>query len=144
ALGAAGWYHMETMDYNAIRAADMEALGQIAAALGKADEAVGWQRGADAVRAAFQSRMIVDGLPYDLDGPDERPVVQASAGQFMTLFGGCPTPEQAERLARQLQEARFWTPYPVPTSPADDATFAPELYWRGNVWPCVNWLIFQG
>ena len=20
----------------------------------------------------------------------------------------------------------------------------PDTYWRGNVWPCVNWLIFKG
>lgn len=88
--------------------------------------------------------MVIDGRPYDLEGADERPVMMDSAGQFITLFGGCPTPEQAELLVSQLQEPRFWTPFPVPTSPTDAPTFAPDIYWRGNVWPSVNWLIFNG
>ncbi|MCI0713063.1 MAG: hypothetical protein L0154_23105 [Chloroflexi bacterium] len=44
----------------------------------------------------------------------------------------------------RLQESRFWTPFPVTTTPTDAETFAPDLYWRGNVWPCVNWLIYKG
>jgi len=144
ALAEHGWFHVETMDFNAIRAADMEAMAEIAGTLGKPEESAYWQRRAEAIREAFRARMIVEGLPYDLEGLDERPILQASAGQFMTLFGGCPTMEQAERLVNQLQESRFWTPYPVPTSPTDAETFAPELYWRGNVWPSVNWLIYQG
>jgi len=144
ALAEQGAFHIETMDFNAIRAADLDAMAEIALALDKPEESANWQRRAETIRAAFRAKMIVDGLPYDLEGLDERPIIQASAGQFMTLFGGCPTPEQAELLVKQLQEARFWTPFPVPTSPTDAETFAPELYWRGNVWPCVNWLIYRG
>ncbi len=144
ALARHGSFHVEPMDYNAIRAADMDAMAEIARELGKPADAERWRRRADSVREAFQAKMMVDGLPYDLEGLDERPILQDSAGQFMTLFGGCPTPEQAERLVNRLQEARFWTPFPVPTSPTDAATFIPEIYWRGNVWPCVNWLIYQG
>src|SRR5690606_17693093 len=38
----------------------------------------------------------------------------------------------------------FWTTYPVPTTPSNDPAFDPGHYWRGNVWPSVNWLIYQG
>lgn len=144
ALAADGSFNLETMDYNAIRAADMEALGRIAAELGSPDDAAAWQARADAVCAAFRAKMIVDGLPYDLEGSDEQPVIQESAGQFMTLFGGCPTPEQAERLVALLQTERFWANWPVSTSPTDRADFIPDIYWRGNVWPCVNWIIYKG
>ncbi len=144
ALAREGSFMIEPMDYNAIRAADLEGLAEIAAILGKPDEAASLQARVDAIRAAFQSKMIIDGRPYDLEGADERPVVMDSAGQFVTLFGGCPTPEQADRLVNQLREARFWTPFPISTSPTDAPTFAPDTYWRGNVWPCVNWLIFRG
>ncbi len=88
--------------------------------------------------------MIVGDRPYDLAGIDESPVIQDSAGQIMTLIGGLPTQAQAEKLVAQLREARFWTPFPVPTTPTDAASFAPDIYWRGNVWPCVNWIIYQG
>ncbi|MEO8393492.1 MAG: hypothetical protein ABI700_10930 [Chloroflexota bacterium] len=96
------------------------------------------------MRQAFQAKMMIDGKPYDLEGADERPILQDSAGQLVTLFGGLPTPEQAEALVRQLQSARFWTPFPITTSPTDAETFAPDTYWRGNVWPCINWLVYKG
>ncbi len=144
ALAEAGWFCVEPMDYNAIRAADMEALAEIARALDKPEDAAMWLRRVEAVRRAFQAKMIVDGRPYDLDGLAERPILQDSAGQLVTLIGGLATPEQAERLARQLQDARFWTPFPVPTTPTDAPSFDPNTYWRGNVWASVNWLIYRG
>jgi alpha,alpha-trehalase len=143
-LAEHGYFHVEPMDYNAIRAADLEAMAEIASALDKSEESATWQRRAQAVQQAFQNKMIVNGLPYDLEGLDEQPIIQDSAGQFVTLIGGCPTREQADRLVKQLQEDRFWTPFPVPTSPTDFERFAPDTYWRGNVWPCVNGLIHQG
>lgn len=144
ALAEAGWYSVEPMDYNAIRAADMEAMGYIAGVLGKPEDVEMWGRRVEVVRRAFQSKMIVEGRPYDLDGLDEQPIVQDSAGQLVTLFGGMVTPEQAETLVSQLREARFWTTYPVPTTPTDSPKFAPDTYWRGNVWASINWLIYQG
>lgn len=144
ALANVGAFIIESMDFNAIRVADLESLAEIAAILGRSDEAAGLLGRASAIREAFQAKMVIDGRPYDLEGADERPVMMDSAGQFITLFGGCPTPEQAELLVSQLQEPRFWTPFPVPTSPTDAPTFAPDIYWRGNVWPSVNWLIFNG
>jgi glycogen debranching enzyme len=98
----------------------------------------------EAVRDGFRSRMIVDGLPYDLMGLEETPILQANAGQFVTLFGGLPTPEQAEQLVCQLQKANFWTAFPITNTPTDSPEYAPEHYWRGNVWPCLNWLIYRG
>lgn len=144
ALAENGWYSVEPMDYNAIRAADMEALAEIAHILGKPDDAAMWRRRLEMIRSAFQAKMIIDERPYDLDGSDERPILQDSAGQFVTLFGGLPTPRQAEILVERLQQARFWTPFPITTTPTDAPTFAPDTYWRGNVWPCINWLVYKG
>lgn len=144
ALQQAGSFAVEPMDFNAIRAADLEALAEIAEILGKSDESAALHQRAAAIRAAFQAKMVFDGLPYDLAGAAEAPVKMDSAGQFMTLFGGCPTPEEGTLLVERLRDPRFWTPFPITTSPTDSASFAPDVYWRGNVWPCVNWLIFSG
>jgi alpha,alpha-trehalase len=143
-LAENGWFHVESLEINGIRAADMEAMAKIAQLLGKPEEAASWLRRVEAVCAGFRSRMIVDGIPYDLAGLEETPILQANAGQFVTLFGGLPTPEQAEQLVCQLQAANFWTAFPIPNTPTDSPEYAPEHYWRGNVWPCLNWLIYQG
>jgi alpha,alpha-trehalase len=143
-LAENGSFHVESLEINGIRAADMEAMADIAQVLGKPDESGAWLARAEKVREGFRSKMIVDGLPYDVEGMDEKPILQANAGQFVTLFGGLPTADQAERLVCQLQEARFWTAFPVTNTPTDSPGYAPEHYWRGNVWPCLNWLIYQG
>ncbi len=143
-LAEHGWFHVESLEINAIRAADMEAMAKIAQVLGKPVESAKWLSRAEAVREGFRSKMIVDGLPYDLEGLDEKPILQANAGQFVTLFGGLPTQDQAERLVHQLQEASFWTSFPITNTPTDSPEFSPADYWRGNVWPCLNWLIYQG
>ncbi|HET9909880.1 MAG TPA: trehalase family glycosidase [Anaerolineales bacterium] len=137
-------FHVESLEINGIRAADLEAMADIAMILDKPEEAAAWLRRVDAVRSGFRSRMIVDGLPYDLDGMEEKPIPQANAGQFVTLFGGLPTYEQAQQLVQQLKQTNFWTAFPVTNTPTDSLEYEPDHYWRGNVWPCLNWLIYQG
>jgi glycogen debranching enzyme len=143
-LAEHGCFHVEYIEINALRVADLEAMAKIAQTLGKPEESAAWLGRADRVRDGFRSRMIVDGLPYDLAGVEETPILQPNAGQFVTLFGGLPTKEQADRLVRQLEGASFWTRFPITNTPTDSPEYSPQDYWRGNVWPCLNWLIFQG
>ena len=144
ALAERDCFHVESLEINSIRAADLEAMANIAHVLGKPTESAIWLGRAEAVREGFRSKMIVDGLPYDLVGLDETPILQANAGQFVTLFGGLPTYDQAERLVNQLQKSSFWTSFPITNTPTDSPEFSPVDYWRGNVWPCLNWLIYHG
>jgi glycogen debranching enzyme len=135
---------VEAVDYNAIRAADLEATAFIADELGKEPEARSWRQRAAVVQNAVQRKMFLNGSPYDLEGPDERPVIQESAAQYVTLFGGCITASQAVRLVERLRQPAHWPIYPVPTTPTSSKAFVPDRYWRGNVWLNVNWLIYRG
>jgi glycogen debranching enzyme len=143
ALAEAGFFHVEAVDFNAIRAADLEALAQIAVILGESPDR--WLNKAKAVQQAIQDKMIQsDGIVVDLMGLDEQPIKQASSAPFYLLFGGCVDHEQAARLVKQMTAPRFWANYPISTTPSDDPLFSPHHYWRGNVWMSVNWLIYQG
>jgi len=141
-LGKAGHFHVETLDYNAIRAADLESLAEIAGLLG--DSAERWRSKAHAVQTAVQAKLIRPEGFVDLNGLDEQPIQKASNAPFVLLFGGCLKQRAVEPLVQDLTSPRFWTNYPVPTTPTDDELFSPNHYWRGNVWLVFNWLIYQG
>jgi hypothetical protein len=143
ALARDGAFFVEPIDINAIRAADLEALSRIAHELDRPEEAQRWQSLAEAVQQAVSKKLLRD-APADLQGTDEAPIRVDSASDFVALFGGCATPQQAEQLIRRLGAPGYWTPFPVPTTPITSEHFAPELYWRGNVWLPVNWLIYVG
>lgn len=143
-LSRAGYFSVEAPDYNAIRAADLEALASIAYVLGKHADATYWQRKAESVRTAIQNRMIRHNGIFDLMGDSEIPIEEESVAPFILLFGGCLSEEDAAKIVQRLQTAPFWTTYPVPNVPTTHPKFAPDVYWRGNVWMSVNWLIYEG
>src|SRR5262249_6274147 len=139
-----GWFYVVPVGFNAIRAADLEALTEIAQLLGRTDDATRWQQRRDRIQQAFQAKMIQGGRPYDLEGLDEQPILQDSADQFVTLFGGLATQQQADLLVKQLEDGRFWTPFPISNCPVDTTAFSPDMCGRGSVWPYINWLIYHG
>ncbi|HSM55375.1 MAG TPA: trehalase family glycosidase [Candidatus Sulfomarinibacteraceae bacterium] len=147
ALAEAGHFSVEPIDFNAIRAADLEALAFIAAELGETAAAERWQVTMHAVRRAVSEKMFgaqADDMAGDLAGADETFVGLESAAPFIALFGGCATLVQARRLVYRLQEPGFWRTFPVPTTLATSPAYTPDIYWRGNVWLPVNWLIYMG
>lgn len=144
-LAQAGFFHVEAADFNAIRAADLESLSVIAGILGKYGDSQRWLDEARHVQNAIRTRMLHDGRLYDLSGLDEQRIDEPNAGEFSALFGGCFIDSaDALPLIKRLESYETWTPYPVPTTPADHPLFRPDRYWRGNVWLNVNWLIWFG
>ncbi len=142
-LARAGFFHVEVMDFNAIRAADLEALAFIARELNKSSEVTRWQTQAEKIQGAIRAKMLSP-YPHDLQGLDEKPILIESASEFVALFGGCVTQDESRDLVARLQSPKFWTTFPVTTTPLDANAFAPDTYWRGHVWLSVNWLIYAG
>lgn len=143
ALGQAGFFLVEPVDVNAIRAADLEALAEIAGELGKPADAAHWYDRAQAVQRAVQTHLLQP-APHELEGLQETPIQADNAAQFVALFGGCASEEQARGLVERLQQPDYWTAYPIPTTPTSAPEFAPDQYWRGNTWIPVNYLIYLG
>ena len=67
---------------------------------------------------------------------------------FPLIIGGQDRDKVNEVVDRHLtNENEFWTPYPVPSVAASEATFDPEgesTIWRGPVCLNLNWLLSRG
>jgi hypothetical protein len=127
--GVPGGFYVEPVDFNAIRAADLSALSQIASELGEPAVAVALERHADEVRRAIRDRMPGEAggvlRAHDLPGADETRSGVDHAGKFILLFGRCLPDGQAVSLAAGLRDpdSGYAAPYPVPSVPLNAPTF---------------------
>ena len=65
---------------------------------------------------------------------------------FAPLFAGVATRAQAERLvAEWLRDpGRFGGAFPVAGTPHEDPASLDNEYWRGRVWPPLNYIVYRG
>jgi hypothetical protein len=68
-----------------------------------------------------------------------------AASNFYPLIAKIPDRQRALlMIKRLLDENEFWGEYVIPTISRDDQAFKDQDYWRGNIWPPPNYLIYQG
>ena len=132
---------------NALVVLEGQMLAQIAALLGRRDDATALAARADALASRVRERL------WD----PERAVFAArrwsgewvrslAPTSFYALTAGIATPEQAEALVRRhlLDLEQFWGPRPLPASAYDDPATADDVYWRGRIWPPLVFLTWEG
>ncbi|MGM0668354.1 MAG: amylo-alpha-1,6-glucosidase [Gemmatimonadota bacterium] len=141
-----GCLDIDPVDLNAYRVLDLECLAKIAWELGLDDEGAAHREAADALR-----RLVNDHL-WD---PDRETYADRrwdgsfarcrTASHFLVLAAGIAPEGRARRMVEHLtDESLFWGDYVVPTISRDDPRFAEQQYWRGTIWPPINYLIHMG
>ena len=65
---------------------------------------------------------------------------------FAPLFAGVATQAQAERLVGEWlrDPERFGGAFPVAGTPHEDSASLDNEYWRGRVWPPLNYVVYRG
>ena len=75
-------------------------------------------------------------------GPFVRSVGPTS---FYPLVAGAVSPERLPLLLAHLDDPQgFAGTFVLPSVRRDDPAYADNTYWRGRVWPPLNWLVWQG
>jgi len=126
------------------------ALGALAARTEKLDEAELWNLEAERIKTAMLQQMWdpYEEMFSDVDpATGERTMVKA-ATCFHPYLTDIVSKEHLPGLKRHLlNKKEFWTPFPVPSSSADDAMFSAYAGWKGKrmncpwngrVWPMTN------
>ena len=131
---------------NSLLALDAEMLALIAAELGEA-------RGSPALHGGRQTHPgphrgpVLGREPQDLRQPAAlRPLrPQRGPTSFYPLVAGAVPPERLPLLLAHLDDpARLRRQLRPALGPRDDPAFNDNTYWRGRVWPTLNWLVWQG
>jgi hypothetical protein len=70
---------------------------------------------------------------------------QIAPDVFLSLIGKVATKERAEALRKMWHDPKkFAGSFMLPTISRDDPLYPKQDYWRGNVWPSINYLVYQG
>src|SRR5215470_6586112 len=131
---------------NSLLALDGEMLASMARALGDDAGATRFSTRSDALKLRIRERLW--------DG--ERQVFanrlwsakftrSLAPTSFYPLTAGAASPEQARELLRLLKDvAKFGGTWRLPSCTRDDPAFPDNVYWRGRVWPPLNFLVWHG
>lgn len=79
---------------------------------------------------------------YDLR--NEKPILHKEIGAMTPLYAHIPTNAQAEVLNDYLVNLHNRGYFICPSFDVDDPLFDSKRYWRGPVWPQMNWMIHHG
>ncbi|MDE2660737.1 MAG: trehalase family glycosidase [Acidobacteriota bacterium] len=136
---------MSAVDLCSYRALDLESLSRIARVVGDGSTA---ERLAAEYRrlAATMNRVLwSEASGLYLDELPSGPSARVAASNFLPLVAGIPDARQAARMIETLRDpTRFWGDWVLPTISRDDPAFADQQYWRGSIWPPMNYLVLQG
>ncbi|WP_118134401.1 trehalase family glycosidase [Oceanicella sp. SM1341] len=139
---------LSTLDLglNCALALDAEMLARIAAHLGES------ARAAELEALAAQTRALIRTRLWD---PERRIfanrqrhggfVRSLSPTSFYPLLCGAADAEQTEALRGHLADpALFAGRYGLPNTARSEPAYADNTYWRGRIWPNVNYMVWQG
>ncbi len=127
-----------------------KALARIAGRIGRRADVERWERGASKIREAILATMWDPntGMFFDVDPATGKRTAVKAATCFYPYMTDLVTGEHIDGMKRHLFNPReFWTPFPVPSSSADDEYFSAlpdwkgkrmNCPWNGRVWPMTN------
>ena len=133
--------------FNSLLVQSNRDLAKIARVLGRDPEP--FEAWADRTAAGIDAKLWdeAEGSYGDYDVRAGERVRAETAAAFSPLFAGIPTEDRARLMLRRLPASAVTIDglgRVVASVPPSDGNFDPALYWRGPVWPMINWVLYGG
>lgn len=131
---------------NSILALDGEMLALIATELGESEAAARLADRADALKTRIAERLWDPERQVFANRLWSGAFVRSLAPtSFYPLLCGAARPDQARAMVALLADpAKFGGEWLLPSVTRDDPAFPDNVYWRGRIWPPLNFLVYQG
>ncbi|HEY6893827.1 MAG TPA: trehalase family glycosidase, partial [Rhodanobacteraceae bacterium] len=124
------------------------ALAYLSQRLDAPQDANAYEQKAAALKGLVQRKMWSerDGSYWNIDSRTGQFVRIRTWTNFVPLWAGIASPEQATRMIRTLLDPeQFWSPHGVRTLAKTEKLYDPRAgYWRGPVWILSNYLMMRG
>jgi glycogen debranching enzyme len=141
-------FALQAVLFNSLLVQSNRALAEIARTLGNDPEP--YERWAEQTAAGIDAKLWDDSaalhVDFDLEAGTHVPV--RTAAGLAPLHAGIPTADRARRmidvLAGSKVEVVGGSGWAVTSLAPDDSGFMPTRYWRGPIWPILNWVLQRG
>jgi putative isomerase len=136
----------EDVGLNSLASLDCQILASMARELGLAADADRHQKAADALNALIAQHLWDDSRKIFSNRLwSGRFVRSLSPTSFLPLLCGAASKERKRHLLRHLDDPKlFGGTFVLPSISRDDPAYADNVYWRGRIWPILNWLVWHG
>ncbi len=142
----AGTLTMNCLDLNCLYAFDAYCLAQIANILNRPADYAAYLQEYEDMRDLINEKLWNERQGFYFDRHwNGRFSSRKAASNFYPLLARIPDARKASLMIRRLLNPKeFWGEYVLPTISRDDPLFPQQQYWRGTVWPPINYLVYQG
>jgi hypothetical protein len=140
-------FALQSVLFNSLLVQANRDLAEIARVLGADPER--FDDWATNTAAGLESKLWNDehALYVDYDRKAGKHVGVRTAAGLAPLYAGVPTVERAQRMIARLAGSRVAvgeSGWAITSLAPDDPSFQPTRYWRGPIWPILNWVLQRG
>jgi glycogen debranching enzyme len=136
---------LQDVGLNSLYVADCRALAEIARAIGREREAAELTARAEAFGSALERLWSEDvGLYLNRRTDTGELSRRLTPVHFYPLLAGVPPPARAQRMVREhfFNRDEFFGDHLLPSVARNDPAFPKQRYWKGAVWPPLNYLVY--
>lgn len=136
---------LQDVGLNSLYIADCRALAEMASILGRKEEEEELRQRAEQFSTALDSLWDEDvGLYLNRHTDTGEISHRLSPTLFYPLLAKVPDRRRAERMVQEhlLNPDEFWGEFVLPSISRNDPQFSKQRYWKGAIWPPLNFLTY--